>query len=116
MKFFYHILLYALVFPLISSAQNNTCINKLDSNKVRSIAKRHNSYWTKAWQCRPFIEFKEENCEWKVSSCKIKITNKGDCKYSNGCTITTKVSLLIDAQTGKVKDRIELKHVIRNYE
>ena len=116
MKFFYHILLFAFVFPLISLAQNNTCINKLDSNKVKRIAKRHNSYWTKAWQCMPFIEFKEENCEWRVASCKIKITNKGDCKNTNGCTITTQVTLLIDATSGKVKDRIELKHVTRNYE
>jgi hypothetical protein len=51
-----------------------------------------------------------------VISHKIKITNKGDCKNSNGCTVTTAVTLLIDAYTGKVKDRIELKHVTKNYE
>jgi hypothetical protein len=60
--------------------------------------------------------FKEESCEWMVVSRKIKITNKGDCKYCNGCTITTSVTLLIDATSGKVKDRIELKHVTKNYE
>ena len=47
---------------------------------------------------------------------KIKITNKGDCKNTNGCTITTAVTLMIDASTGKVKDRVELKHVVRNWE
>lgn len=116
MKFFCFLLLLALAFSRESLAQNNTCINKLDSNKVKRIAKRHKSYWTKAWQCRPSIKFKEESCEWKVESCKIKITNKGDCKNSNGCTITTGVTLLIDATSGKVKDRIELKHVTKNYE
>ena len=116
MKFFFTLLLFVLVFPACIIAQNKSCINTLDSNKVKRIAKRHNSYWTEAWQCRPLIEFKEENCEWKVSSCKIKITNKGDCKNTNGCTITTQVTLLIDATSGKVKDRIELKHVTRNYE
>ncbi len=116
MKFFCTLLLFASVFPMIALAQNKTCINKLDSNKVKRIAKRHNAYWTKAWQCRPLIEFKEESCEWKVASCKIIITNKGDCKNTNGCTITTQVTLLIDANSGKVKDRIELKHVTRNYE
>lgn len=116
MKFFYHILLFAFVFPLISLAQNNTCINKLDSNKVKRIAKRHNSYWTRAWQAQPGIVFKAESCEWMVVSHKIKITNKGDCKNTNGCTIITTVTLLIDATSGKVKDRIELKHVTRNYE
>ena len=99
-----------------SFAQNNPCVNTLDSTKVIRIAKRNNSYWTKAWQYPPGIVFKEENCEWMVVSHKIKITNKGDCKYSNGCTITSSVTLLIDASTGKIKDRIELKHVVRNWE
>lgn len=99
-----------------SLAQNNTCTNTLDTNKVIRIAKRNNSYWTKAWQCKPSIQFNEESCEWKVESCKIQITNKGDCKNSNGCTITTSVTLLIDAASGKIKDRIELKHVVRNWE
>lgn len=97
-------------------AQNNTCINNLDTNKVIRIAKRHNSYWTKAWQYKPGLLFKDESCEWMVVSHKIKITNKGDCKNSNGCTVTTAVTLLIDATSGKVKDRIELKHVTKNYE
>jgi hypothetical protein len=56
MKFFCFLLLLALAFSRESLAQNNTCINKLDSNKVKRIAKRHNSYWTKAWQYKPGIE------------------------------------------------------------
>ena len=112
-----YIFLICFIFTFsITNAQNKTCINNLDSIKVKRIAKRHNSYWTKAWQYKPGLLFKEESCEWMVVSRKIKITNKGDCKYSNGCTITTTVTLLIDATTGKVKDRIELKHVTRNYE
>jgi hypothetical protein len=116
MKFFCTLLLFASVFPMIALAQNKTCINKLDSNKVKRIAKRHNAYWTKAWQYPPGMIFKEESCEWMVVSRKIKITNKGECKNTNGCTITTQVTLLIDATTAKVKNRIELKHVTRNYE
>lgn len=116
MKFFCSVLLLVLAFSTVSLAQNNNCINKLDSNKVKRIAKRHNSYWTKAWQYPPGMIFKEESCEWMIVSRKIKITNKGDCKHCNGCTITTSVTLLIDATSGKVKDRIELKHVTRNYE
>jgi hypothetical protein len=116
MKFYCQIILLVFVFPLISLAQNTMCINKLDSNKVKRIAKRHNAYWTSAWQYKPGLLFKEESCEWMVVSHKIKITNKGDCKYCNGCTITTSVTLLIDATSGKVKDRVELKHVTKNWE
>ncbi len=116
MKLFCYNLLFALAFPLMVLSQNSTCDNKLDTNKVKRIAKRHNSYWTKAWQYPPSMIFKEESCEWMVVSHKIKITNKGDCKNSNGCTVTTSVTLLIDAGTGKVKDRIELKHVVKNWE
>lgn len=91
-------------------------MNRLDTAQVIKIAKRNNSYWTKAWQFPPAILFKDESCEWMVVSHKIKVTHKGDCKHTNGCTITTKVTLLIDAQSGKVKDRIELKHVSNNWE
>ena len=116
MKLFGSLLFFLFTFPSLLLAQNKTCKNSLDSNKVKRIAKRHNSYWTKAWQYPPSIIFKEESCEWMVISHKIKITNKGDCKNTNGCTITTAVTLMIDASTGKVKDRVVLKHVVRNWE
>lgn len=118
MRYYYVAIVFALALalPNLSIAQHKICINNLDTNKVIRIAKRHNSYWTKAWQCPPNIEYNENNCEWKVSSCKIKISNKGDCKNTNGCTLTTSVSLIIDAGSGKIKDRIELKLVTKNWE
>jgi hypothetical protein len=116
MRFLGSFFFILFVFPSVLLAQNKACKNSLDSIKVKRIAKRHNSYWTKAWQYPPSVIFNEESCEWMVVSHKIKISNKGDCKNSNGCTITTRVTLMIDATTGRVKDRIELKHVVKNWE
>lgn len=116
MKYWYIILILILAASTESIAQSRICINNLDTNKVIKIAKRNHSWWTKAWQYKPSIIFKEENCEWVVVCHKIKITEKGDCKDANGCTVTTQVTLLIDAEKGKVKNRIEIKHVTKNLE
>jgi len=116
MNYLVILIIFAFNLPSNLFAQSKICINNLDTNKVIRIAKHNKSWWTKAWQFKPSISFKEENCEWVVVCHKIKITNKGDCKYSNGCTITTQVTLLIDAEKGKVKNKIKLKHVTRNFE
>ena len=101
---------------LLCFSQELKCENRLDTATVIKIAKRHNAYWIKKSQGVPYITFDEQKCSWTVVSTISSHTNKGDCKYCNGCTITTSVTLLIDATSGKVKDRIELKHVTRNWE
>ena len=109
-------LFFVLSFWINLLAQSNNCISKLDSSKVIKIAKRNNSYWTKYWVCSPKLYFNDTTCAWTVTSGRQKFSNKGQCKYTNGCTITEVVTLVIDAKTGRVRSRKVNSHTTYNYE
>jgi hypothetical protein len=91
--------------------------NRLDTNGVIRIAKRHNAYWTKLWFAPPGIYFDTEKCAWVVTSIKHKQTNRGRCKHIfNGCTKVITVTLTIDAKSKKVVSRMKEKEVYGNHE
>ncbi len=110
------LLLFISINIHLAFSQTNNCISKLDSNGVIKIAKKKNVYWTKAWQCLPKMNFDAETCEWHYTACKIEYTNRGDCKNTNGCTVTTRAILVINANTRKVIKLEKKKHVTHNYE
>jgi hypothetical protein len=51
-----------------------------------------------------------------VTSGRQKFSNKGQCKYTNGCSITEVVTLVIDAKTGRVRSRKVDSYSTFNYE
>lgn len=110
------LILVLVTNALLLDSQNNNCINTLDTAGVITIAKRKNAYWTEHWAFKPKISFNGQNCEWTVESLKMKHSNKGNCKHTNGCTEITKVKLVIAAKTRKVKSRKEEKELRPNYE
>lgn len=97
-------------------AQQPTCHNKLDSAGVKRIAFRHNAWWTNNEVYPPSMELNPVDCIWSVCSTKSKRTEKGDCKYTNGCTEVTKVTLVIDASKKRVIRRSVETHLYHNYE
>lgn len=107
-------LLATAVKPAFSQTTN--CVSKLDSNEVIQIARKKKVYWTEDWQCKPHLTFDALTCEWTVTSCKIAHTNRGDCRYTNGCTVTTIATLVIHATTHKVVRLEKEKHVTHNFE
>lgn len=113
-----HILLFLLMSTYISLAfaQTNNCNSKLDSTDVIRIARKKNAYPTKDWQFKPRLKFDDLTCEWTVTSGKIQHTERGDCKYTNGCTVITTTTLVINATTRKVVHREQQKQVTHNYE
>lgn len=113
-----NILLFLLMSTIVNPvfSQTNHCAAKLDSNDVIQIARKKKVYWTESWQCTPQLKFEESTCEWTVTSCKITHTNRGECKYTNGCTVTTMATLVINATTHKVVRLEKIKHVTPNYE
>jgi hypothetical protein len=108
------LLMSAAVYPAFS--QTNHCVSNLDSNDVIQIARKKKVYWTESWQCTPQLKLDELSCEWTVTSCKISHTNRGDCKHTNGCTVTTIATLVIHATTHKVVRLEKIKHITPNYE
>jgi hypothetical protein len=89
---------------------------QLDSLDVIQIAKRHRAYWTDNWVSPPQITFDEESQNWTVHSTKTKHTQRGECKYTNGCTVVQTVTLVINNQKKKVVSKTKEKSLFPNYE
>lgn len=113
-----NILLFFLVSLTVNPAfsQTSPCVSKSDSNDVIRIARKKKVYWTEDWQCKPQLKLDESRCEWTFTSCKISHTNRGDCKYTNGCTVTTMATLVIDATRRKVISLEKKEQVTHNFE
>jgi hypothetical protein len=98
-------------------AQGKICDGQLDSAAVRKIALRKNAYWTEDWLYgAPRMKFDSLACTWTVVSGKRGHSEKGDCKYTNGCTTWTTVVLMIDARTKRVISKTVTIHLDPNYE
>lgn len=97
-------------------AQTNVCGNRLDTAQVIKIAKRHNAYWNINWYAPPAIKFDRKNCTWEVVATKVKHTDRGECKDTNGCTQIKQVTLIIDAETKRVLSKDKTITVSPNYE
>src|SRR3954468_16656587 len=95
------ILLFLLILINTDSAvsQINNCISEMDSNAVIRIARKKNVYWTEGRQYKARFKFYSFRCECILTSWKISHTNKGDCRYTNGCTVATSATLIINAVT-----------------
>lgn len=55
-------------------------------------------------------------CAWYVHLDTYRHTNRGDCKYTNGCTLVKTTRLWLDAETGRLIRRVKSKHLYPNYE
>jgi hypothetical protein len=88
----------------------------MDSLDVVQMAKRHRAYWTDNWVSPPQVKFDEESQNWTVHSTKTKHTQRGECKYTNGCTVIQTVTLVIDDQKKKVVSKTKGKSLFPNYE
>ena len=89
---------------------------QMDSLDVVQLAKRHRAYWTDNWVSPPQITFDEESQNWTVHSTKTKHTQRGECKYTNGCTVVQTVTLVIDDQNKKVVSKTKEKSLFPSYE
>ncbi len=88
----------------------------MDSTQVIRKAKRHHAYWTEYWVSPPSIKFDEKERTWTVHSVKTHHTNRGECKYTNGCTVVKSVTLVIDDQNKKVVSKTKERSLFPNYE
>lgn len=87
-----------------------------DTSGIIKIAKKKHAYFTDNSVNKPFIQLNRETCEWTVISRKTGYTKKGNCKHTNGCTTVKTVTLVIDAQTKKVKRKDHKIVLYPNYE
>ena len=105
----------ATLFTHLAFAQTQKCIMQADSNKVISIAKEWDIYWNDFWVCPHKLTLDTLNCSWTLVTCKTEHTKKGNCKYTNGCTIWITATLMVDAY-GRMTSIEKNERVFHNYE
>jgi hypothetical protein len=116
-----------LTLSLSGFSQTSECANLLDTTEVIKIAKKKipsldfNREWTKNKYSISNIFFNEQSCEWKVYASKSKRTSKGKCEFSRRdckekpeCTVTSSITLIIDANTKIIKKKSKVKHKKHN--
>jgi hypothetical protein len=107
---------FLLFLSFTGFAQKNPNDVFLDSAKVIRIAKWRNAYWSNGYSPNPALQLDAVLQEWQVVSTKMRHTNKGKCKFTNGCTEITRLTLILEAKTGKVKSKTKQKKLFYNYE
>lgn len=119
-KYFKLRIIWIVIFFLgnihVAISQSDSCSNAMDTAEVVKIAKHRNAYWVDDDWRKPSLLFNGQQCEWTVQSTKTRYTSKGDCKRTNGCTEITTVTLVIEANTKKVKSKKKEKRLFPNYE
>jgi hypothetical protein len=92
------------------------CTPILDTNDVKRIAKRRRIYWNKLWHSPPTMSYDAQKCQWTFEAEKEEFTREGLCKHTKGCSITTIVTLILDARTGQEIYFIEERKLWPHYE
>lgn len=106
---------YTLVVnPFLKNQDENS--PQMDTLSVIKKAKKHNSYWTNKWAREPSIVYDEKHKNWTVHSSKTQHITRGNCKYTNGCTLVKSVTLVIDDNKKKVVSKTNWKKTYPNYE
>jgi hypothetical protein len=112
------VLLSLLLLPCCATAgaQTIACPSTPDSAVLIGIARKHHAWWTENPSLPPALAYDALHCRCTIKSSRIRQTRKGRCRYTNGCTELTTVTLVIDARSKKVLDRNHRKDRRPNYE
>lgn len=76
----------------------------------------HSGYFSKRWEGSG-ISLDVESAEWTIQNTESKgNTNKGRCAHTNGCILLEISKMVIDANTGKVKQKNKSTSLLPIYE
>ncbi len=92
----------------ISSSLPSQARNKItDSTQVVELAKKEKLFLYNNAATPPVVSFNKYKNEWKLVSTETNNVVGDDCKYPNGCIANHYIVLIIDAETGTIKNKQE---------
>ena len=120
LKFFKQICCFLFLFLSISKpllAQTIDSANApINIEKAIKIAERKGYYIPTNESTNPAVLFNKTQKEWEITSTIYSHSNKGMCKFTNGCTIVTKKHIMINAEDGKINKKYTEVQSYSNYE
>ena len=115
-----------LLFSLPFLAQKNKYDLPLDAASALQIVKEKNLLYQNSWlsekeiaqtpSYQPKIEFIAAQNQWKITSKKYKPVHKKKYRKVNGITLELNMTVIVDAETGKILSKKKTKREIPNYE
>jgi hypothetical protein len=110
------LLAWAMMMAGFAFGQKPSCKSRLDSLQALEIALK-NGAWPMAEGSLPTrVSFDSLNCEWTVVASRQSHTRKGKCKFTNGCTLVSSLTLVLDAKTKRLKSKKKSRKLYPNYE
>jgi hypothetical protein len=108
--------IFFLLLHFVCAAQSEIEGAKMKSEEVVRLMHRHFPIRTRIWNFDSPPLWKPEEKYWIVSVYQYKHSNKGQCKYTNGCTIVRHLVVVIDDSKKKIISQKKTKSFFHNYE
>lgn len=97
-----------MLLSFYSFAQTISYTNKItDSTQVIELAKKEKLFLYNNVATPPVVSFNKYKNEWKLVSTETNNVSGGDCKNLRGCIANHYIVLIIDAETGTIKNKQE---------
>ena len=110
------LLVWVLMMASFAFGQKSSCNNRLDSLQALKIALKNRAWPTAEGSIPTRVSFDSLKCEWTVVASRHSHTRKGKCKYTNGCTLVSSLTLVLDAKTKRLKSKKRSEKLYPNYE
>lgn len=108
------------IFDLAAQYQQKDSLENsipISRKKAINIAKRKGYYLDHARTFTPSVELNLDSNEWIITSTERKgTTRSGDCANTNGCIVQLNYRIVIDSNTGNVKQKSKDEVLIPVYE
>ena len=108
--------IFFLLLHFVCSAQSEIEGAKMKSEEVVRLMHRRFPIRTRIWNFDSPPVWKLEEKYWIVSVHRYKQSNKGHCKYTNGCTIVRHLIVVINDNNGKIISKKMNESLFHNYE
>jgi len=109
-------LVISLFLQFVCAAQSEVERAKMKSEEVVRLINRRFPIKSRIWNFDSPPVWNETEKYWTASVYKYKHSNKGQCKYTNGCTIVQHLVVVINDNDGKIISKKMNESLFHNYE
>ncbi len=109
-------LVFSLFLQFLCAAQSEVEGAEMKFEKVVRRISRSFPIKSRIWNCPSSTVWNEIEKSWTISIYKYKHSSKGQCKYTNGCTIVRHLVVVINDIDGKIISKKLNESVFYNYE
>jgi hypothetical protein len=105
---------WILWIPAYGQAESTS--PKMTPEKVIRLTKKRIPIRTRVWELSSSPFWNSQLNQWEITVYHSKHSNKGECKYTNGCTVIKKLYVIIDDKKGKIISKQLMQYKYKNYE